>query len=330
MKQVNWGIIGCGDVTELKSGPAFNLVQNSKLVAVMRRNAAKAADYALRHNVPRWYSNADDLINDNEVNAIYVATPPSSHAEFTIKALSAGKPVYVEKPMALNYTQAREMLKTSENYNIPLFVAYYRRALPTFVKVKELLNANAIGKVRMVKIQLFKSMLSSENKNEEMPWRVKPEISGGGHFVDLASHQLDQLVFWFWPVEQVKSLAINQTGRYKEEDAVGVNILLPNNVLCNGMWNFNLPEYLNSDCIEIIGDKGSINLSCFDFKPVVLMNKDGSESWDFPKPKHVQQGLIELVAGEILGLTKSPSNGISGARTNQVLDKILNEYYNQK
>ena len=84
---INWGIIGCGKVTELKSGPAFSKVEGSRLVAVMRRNAALAEDYAKRHNVPRFYSNADDLINDGEVNAVYVATPPGSHKEYAIKEI---------------------------------------------------------------------------------------------------------------------------------------------------------------------------------------------------------------------------------------------------
>ena len=124
---INWGIIGCGKVTELKSGPAFSKVEGSRLVAVMRRNAALAEDYAKRHNVPRFYSNADDLINDGEVNAVYVATPPGSHKEYAIKALKAGKPVYIEKPMALNYGECLAINEAGRKYNLPVFVAYYRR-----------------------------------------------------------------------------------------------------------------------------------------------------------------------------------------------------------
>src|SRR5205085_8185937 len=102
MDKINWGIIGCGDVTEVKSGPAFNKVKNSSLVAVMRRNAVKAKDYAQRHNVPKWYTDANDLIADPKINAIYIATPPSSHEKYTLAVLDAGKPVYVEKPMSID------------------------------------------------------------------------------------------------------------------------------------------------------------------------------------------------------------------------------------
>src|SRR4051812_47809361 len=110
MKKIKWGIIGCGDVTEIKSGPAFNKINNSELVAVMRRNADKAADYARRHGVPKWYSDAQELINDPGINAIYIATPPQSHEAYTVQSLQAGKPVYVEKPMATDSAAAARML----------------------------------------------------------------------------------------------------------------------------------------------------------------------------------------------------------------------------
>ena len=108
---INWGIIGCGKVTEVKSGPAFNLANNSKLVAVMRRTGKLAEDYAYRHNVPKWYDNANDLINDPEVDAVYVATPPASHKDYALAVADANKIVYVEKPMALNYSECLEMIK---------------------------------------------------------------------------------------------------------------------------------------------------------------------------------------------------------------------------
>src|SRR3954452_17932800 len=148
MKTIKWGIIGCGDVTEVKSGPAFNKVSDSKLVAVMRRDAAKAEDYAKRHGVPKWYSNAYELINDPEINAIYVATPPLQHEEYTIAALEAGKPVYVEKPMAVDAAAAASMQKVALRTNMKLSVAHYRRAQPVFIKIKELLESGTIGEIK--------------------------------------------------------------------------------------------------------------------------------------------------------------------------------------
>lgn len=326
MEKVSWGIIGCGNVTEAKSGPAFNKVEKSCLTAVMRRNQDLAREYAERHHVPKYYSVADDLINDPDVNAVYIATPPDSHAELAIKALQAGKPVYVEKPMALNYADCLRMIEASESARVPLFVAYYRRALPGFLKVKELIDAGAIGKIRTVNLQLYKS-LTEEEKSANKPWRVSPLIAGGGHFVDLASHQLDYFDSLFGPVTEVVSLAKNQAGAYAAEDIVSASFLFENNVILTGSWCFSVPENLRRDTVEIIGEGGSIRFSTFDFLPIELETRYGMETFDFPKPLHVQQNLIQLIVNELLGEGKSPSTGLSAARTTRVIDQILEKYY---
>lgn len=325
MKQVKWGIIGCGDVTEVKSGPAFNLIDNSQLVAVMRRNADKAKDYAYRHGVKRWYDNADDLIKDSEVNAINVATPPNVHAELAIKALKAGKPVYVEKPMALNFVECQQMIQASEQYKTPLYVAYYRRALPGFLKVKSLIDQGAIGRVKLVNIRLHKPFNSSDNK--ELPWRVNPEVAGGGHFFDLASHQLDFIDFLFGPIQKVHAEALNQTGAYKAEDIVSATFTLPENILLNGQWCFTVPKHLDTDIMEIIGEKGSIRFSCFEFKAVELITKTGTELFDNERPNHVQQPLIKNVVEALLNKQSYDSNAVAASRTSWVMDQVVKKYY---
>ena len=131
---IRWGIIGCGNVTEIKSGPAFNKVPGSKLVAVMRRDAEKARDYAHRHGVAKWYADADDLINDPEVNAVYIATPPSSHEAYAIRSLRAGKPVYLEKPMTTDAAAARRIESVARETGVKISIAHYRRAQPLFRK----------------------------------------------------------------------------------------------------------------------------------------------------------------------------------------------------
>lgn len=323
---ITWGIVGCGDVTEVKSGPAFNRISDSRLLAVMRRNPALAKDYAERHGVPRWYDDAEELIHDPEVNAVYIATPPSSHAELSIKAMKAGKAVYVEKPMALNYAECQEMVRTSKENNVPLFVAYYRRALPGFLKVKQFIDKGKIGKVRTINLQLYKS-LSSEELSQNKPWRVIPAVAGGGHFVDLASHQLDFLDYVFGPIMGTSSLALNQAGAYAAEDIVSANFLFKNDLLATGSWCFTVPEYLQRDSIEIIGEEGSIRFSCFEFTPLELHTKQGIEYFDYPKPMHVQENLIQHIVMDLLGMGKSPSTGKTAARTSRVMELVLKDYY---
>lgn len=326
---IKWGIIGCGDVTELKSGPAFSKVKDSTLVAVMRRNASLAEDYARRHNVPRFYTNADDLINDKEINAIYVATPPASHSEYAIASIKAGKPVYIEKPMAVNYAECVKINAAAEKYKVPVFVAYYRRMLPGYLKVKELIENGSIGKVRFVQIQLFKAPTQEEIAGK-LPWRVDPEVSGGGHFFDLASHQLDYLDYLFGPIEKIRSIALNHAGLYKAEDFVTSSFVFPNNIAGTGTWSFSVSPESERDSIEITGDKGSIRFSTFNFEPIVLINSSGRQEFINERPEHVQYNLIEKVVQSLNGNGSSPSTGETGARTSKVLDEIVKYFYRKK
>ncbi len=319
--EVRWGIIGCGAVTEVKSGPAFRKVEGSDLVAVMRRDGAKAEDYARRHEVARWYDNAADLIADPNVTAIYVATPPSSHAEHTIAAARAGKPVYVEKPMADRYDRCVEMIDACDAAHVPLFVAYYRRSLPAFIEIRDLVRSGAIGQPRFVSVTLCQTPQNTANPST-LPWRVDPEISGGGYFYDLASHQLDFLDYLFGPVVKVAGHAANQAGWYAAEDIVSASFTFESGVLGNGLWCFTLPQRMSVDRTEIVGTAGSLVYSTFGHTPIRLHTERGAEDIVVEKPPHVEQPLIETVVAELRGHGQCPSTGRSGARTSWVMDQI--------
>ncbi len=326
---INWGIIGCGSVTEVKSGPAFNKVKDSRLIAVMRRNRDLAEDYARRHKVPKVYSDAYDLINDKEINAVYVATPPVNHAEYAIASIKAGKPVYIEKPMALNFAECQKINNTAEKHKVPVFVAYYRRALPGFLMVKDLIEKGSIGKVRFVQLQLFKSPSKDETEGN-LPWRVDPVISGGGHFFDLGSHQLDWLDYVFGPVRNVRSIVLNQAGLYKAEDFVTAEFLMGNDIVGTGTWCFNASLESGRDTIEIVGDSGSISFSSFSFIPIVLKTGSGTKQFINERPEHVQLNLIGKIVQSLHGKGTSPSTGLTAARTCKVMDEIVAEYYKTK
>ncbi|RWU10029.1 Gfo/Idh/MocA family protein [Pedobacter chitinilyticus] len=319
MNEIKWGIIGCGDVTEVKSGPAFNKVPHSKLVAVMRRDAAKAEDYAKRHGVPKWYSNASDLINDPEVNAIYIATPPLQHEEYTIAALAAGKPVYVEKPMALNGQAAQNMANAAHQYGVKLVVAHYRRSQPLFLKIKSLLAANTIGEVRFVDLKMLQPKASNIIANSEENWRINPAISGGGLFHDLAPHQLDLMLYYFGEVKQFNGLANKKDPTEPVEDLVTGHILFENGVVFNGLWCFSAPQNEQTDLCEIYGSKGKISFSIFG--QFIKVNLNGEEeSINFEPLPHVEQPMIEQVVAYFRGESENPCSAEEALKTMKLMD----------
>jgi len=291
METINWGIIGCGDVTEKKSGPAFNKVPGSKLVAVMRRDADKAADYAHRHGVRKWYSDADELMNDEEVNAIYVATPPSSHFDYAIAALQKGYPVYVEKPVTLNADQAQQLADAVQQYNGKLIVAHYRRRLPMFLKIKELLEQHAIGEVRTVQLRLWQSRKPALVTKGSPNWRTQPNLSGGGYFHDLAPHQLDLMLYFFGQPAYYQGFGFNQAQDNEADDHISGSILFENKVVVNGSWCFNVAETENVDYCEIIGSEGSISFAVFG-STVTVKDESGEETINFEQPENIQLPMI--------------------------------------
>jgi predicted dehydrogenase len=322
--EVRWGILGVGDVCEVKSAPAMNIVNDSRLVAVMRRDARLAADYARRHAVPRWYSDATALIGDPEVNAIYIATPPYAHKELALQAAAAGKPVYVEKPMARTYKECQAMIAACRDANVALHVAYYRRALPHFAKIKELLTSGVIGEVRNVRIELNQQLLPQVVGDLEHNWRVNPEIAGGGYFYDLASHQLDLLDWILGPIETACGVVANQAGQYPAEDTVTAAFRFQSGVPGSGSWCFATGQAAVKDETTIIGSEGQITFATFGAGRFVLhTNANGEQAFEFELPEHIQHNLIEVVVNDLLGKGNSPSTGESAARTNRVIDEIF-------
>ena len=323
MNTINWGIIGCGDVCEMKSGPGFQKAANSALVAVMRRDHAKARDYAARHHVPKYYTDADSLIADPEVNAVYVATPPSTHLEYAVRAMRAGKPVYVEKPMAMNFAECREMLKTSEKTGQKLFVAFYRRALPYFLKVKELLDSGAIGNPLTVGVQYFRKPSETDIDPQTHTWRVKKEIAGGGYFYDLAPHTLDILDFLLGEIDDAQAFTGNLGGFYEVEDSISAVFRFHSGVQGMGQWCFVSSAAAERDTVEITGTKGALCFNTFAFAPIKLITGGNTEFFQPEHPPHIQQPLIQSIVNDLRGEGKCPSTGVSGARTAWVMDKMF-------
>ena len=287
-KEIRWGFIGCGEVTEKKSGPAFNLVAGSRIWAVMSRSKEKASSYAERHDIPRWYTDAQQLINDPEVNAIYIATPPSSHATYAIMAMKAGKPVYVEKPLASSYLDCQRINRVSEQTHVPCFVAYYRRYLPYFQKVKELVEKGAIGKVTSVQIRFACPPRDLDYNSTALPWRVQRDIAGGGYFYDLAPHQIDLLQEIFGPIVRAKGFSSNRGGLYETEDTVSAAFQFADGLPGSGSWCFVSHESARTDRIELIGDRGQLHFSVFTYEPIVMRNEQGRQEFHVENPEHVQ------------------------------------------
>ena len=322
-KEIRWGFIGCGEATERKSGPAFGMIDRSRVVAVMRRNAEKAADYARRHGVPKWYTDPVELVSDPEVNAIYIATPPSTHATYAIMAMKAGLPVYVEKPLAADYEDCCRIMRMSEVTGVPCFVAYYRRYLPYFQKVFDMVKKGAVGKVLNVQIHFAVPPRDLDYNRSNLPWRVQADIAGGGYFYDLAPHQIDLLQQMFGPIVEASGFKANRGGLYTTEDTVSACFRFADGLPGSGSWCFVADETSREDNSFIIGDGGKLRFSVFTYDPIILYNTSGRQYFQPENPEHVQLPLIQNVVEHLQDKAVCQCDCVSATPVNWVMDRIL-------
>ncbi|WP_421801923.1 Gfo/Idh/MocA family protein [Flagellimonas sp.] len=317
---LRWGVIGCGSVAEKKSVPAYKSTTGFRVDMVMRRDAQKAEDYAKRHHIPKWTTNADEIINNPNIDAVYVATPPDTHKFYALKVAAAGKVCCVEKPMAPTYEDSLVIYEAFQAKNIPLFIAYYRRSLPRFLKIKHWLDNGLIGEVRH--IHWHKTKAPNEiDLSKKYNWRTDATIARGGYFDDLASHGLDLFVFLLGNIKNANGLGTNQLDLYSAFDAVAANWIHENGITGTGSWNFG--TYHRTDKVEIFGSMGSIRFAVLDEAPIELENASGLQVLEIPHPAHIQEFHVENIKNYLLQESKHPSTGKTSLHTSWVMEKIL-------
>jgi predicted dehydrogenase len=314
---IRWGIIGAGNVCEVKSGPGFYKTESSQLLAVMRRNAAKAQDFAQRHNVPLWYDKAEDILNHPEIDAVYIATPPVFHKDYAIAALKAGKHVYIEKPVTLSATECDDIIRAQQQASTKVCVAHYRRYVPCFLKFKELVHSGAIGTPLMVSINLLRPAPTAVT---EEYWRVYPAISGGGIFHDLAPHQLDFMLQCFGDIEYATGFGYNQRKFTLADDCLLGSAKFLSGVAFQGRWHFAARVEDKIDICEVLGTTGKLSINFFGDMAIHLQNADGAQEIRIPNPQHMQQPMIEQVNAYLRGERDNPCSLQDAKKVMQLMD----------
>ena len=320
---IKWGFIGCGEATERRALPAFAALENSEVVAVMSRTPARARAFAERHGIERWYTDAQNLVTDPDVDAVYIATPPSTHSTYAVMALMAGKAVYVEKPLAINYDECLRINRVAAAQHQACFVAYYRRYLPYFQRVKELIDSGVIGRVLTAQIRFAAPPREMDSSKTDLPWRLQPDIAGGGYFYDLAPHQIDIMQQLFGPIVEAMGFPANRGGLYKTEDTVAATMRFHDGMPASGTWCFVAHESAREDRILVIGDKGQLSFSVFTYNPIHIQNEQGEQHIVVENPKNVQYPLLRNIVDHLQGRNICTCDSVSATSTNWVIDRIL-------
>lgn len=320
---IRWGVVGLGDVAEKKGGPALYRAHGSTLAAVMSRDLDKARAFATRHGAIfandgiRAYDSLENLLKDTAVDAIYIATPPFLHCEQAIACARAGKHVLVEKPMAMNGAECDAMIAAAHTSGTHLHVAYYRRFWPRPIAVKTLITDGAIGTILGVRLQMCA-------KSGTDSWRVRPDVAGGGHFVDVGSHRLDMIQYLCGEIVSAVGFSDNQLALHEAENDVVLALRFANRAIGSASFHFHtLPP---KDAMEIYGSDGTIVCDPFDGADIVVRRGADAPvilSFSNPSPSHLPfvEALVDVYRNAPHAVAHV--TGEVGARTTKLMETVL-------
>ena len=320
MATLRWGILGCGDVAEYKGGPPLYTVDDSELIAVMRRDRTKAEDFAKRHSAKRAYSDIDDLLADDELNAIYIATPPYLHYEHTLRVAEAGKHILCEKPMAMTVEECQRMVDTCHDAGVTLMLAYYRNFYPNIVKMKALMDEGAIGDVVLARVN--HTGFYDPSRHELSSWRVNRDVSGGGVLMDLGSHRISLLQYLMGDIESVEGYAETVYLDIEVDDSTVFTLRFEGgaHAVVNVNWNVGV----SIDDVEVYGTEGALRCSPLNSGNLTLETKSAGrvEMNQTPLP-HTHTGLVEDFLNHLKTGEPIRCSGESGLQTNAIIAEIM-------
>ncbi len=321
MKKIKWGLIGAGDIVRKRVVSALQNAENSELISVSRSQSDLAQSFAEEFGIPKWFADWRELIADNEIDAVYIATPVFLHKDQTILAAQNGKHVLCEKPMALNVAECEEMIQACETNNVKLSIAYYRHFYPLIEKVKQLIESDEIGKPVLAQINAFEYVDISEDHPHF--WFLQKEKSGGGPMMDFGCHRLEVLNNLFGKVESVKSIVSNKHFNREVEDTASAIMEFENGTIANLTVTHSAFE--PQDTLDIYGDKGSIHIPVLNKGELRIRTKDGDRLELCPPHNYLHQPLAADFIESIIDNRNPKVSGEIGKYIAELEEKIYQE-----
>jgi predicted dehydrogenase len=318
MSILKWGLIGCGDISERRVAPALRDLPNCELVAVNRQDYSKAESFAKKFGAKRWYEDWSDLINDDEIDAVYIATPVYLHAEQTIAAARAGKHILCEKPMAMSVAECDAMIEATSLHNVTLGVAYYRHFYPVVFQIKELIKNGNIGQIVTVLIKAFSHY--NPSPGEPRYWLLEPEKSGGGPMMDFGCHRIEVLLDVFGPIKKTTSIVNRLHFERQVEDSATAFFEFDSGV--HGILSAHHSVFESKDSIEIYGTAGSLYIENLNKGELRITTKDGERTEHLPPHANLHLPHIENFTQAVFKNEQPGVNGEQGRAVSVVLDEI--------
>lgn len=321
MKKLRWALVGCGDIARKRVAPALRDLDNCEFVGVCRQHPDLAEDFAKKFGAKKYYNSTGELVDDDEIDAVYVATPVYLHAEQTIAAAKAKKHILCEKPMALNPAQCDRMLKACRKNNVKLGIAYYRHFYPIIARVKQIIEAGEIGKPVLLQINAFEYF--NPPKDHHRHWFVEKDKAGGGPMFDFGCHRIELLLNILGQVKSVKGFFSNAVFDIEVEDTATAHFTFERGA--NAVLNVTRAGFEAADTLDIYGDKGSIHIPVLNDAAMIVKTAAGQRTELHPPHPNVHLPMIDDFTQAVLD-DQRPAIGPDIAREiNRILQLIYND-----
>jgi predicted dehydrogenase len=319
---VGWGLVGCGDIAAKRVAAALAQADGSTLVTVARARAALAAEFAERHGARRWQADWRDVLEDPEVDAVYLATPAHLHAEQATAAAEAGKHVLCEKPMALDAAGCERMIAAARAHGVRLGVAYYRHHYPVVARLRELLASGEIGEPVLAQVQAFEPF--DPGPDHPRAWLMRRSESGGGPMADFGCHRIEVLLDLLGPVAEVHGFPDNV--RYKErevEDTCVAHLRFREGAVAVLAVTHAALE--SRDTLEILGTRGSAQVSVLNQGALRVLTGGGTREEQHPPHPNLHQPLVEDFVAAVREDREPAVTGEVGLEVARVMARIYGE-----
>ncbi len=296
MKKIRWGLIGCGDISRKRVAPALRDLPTVDFLAVSRARAELAQEFAEEFGARKWYADWRELLADDEIDAVYIATPVHLHAEQTIAAAEAGKHILCEKPMAMNVAECDRMIAACAANNVRLSIAYYRHFYPVVARVKEILASGEIGKPVLAQINAFE--FNDMKSADPRYWFFTKEKSGGGPMMDFGCHRIEVLTNIFGAIVDVQAFTDNLLFNRVVEDTSAAFFKFASGM--RATLTVTHAAHESQDTLDIFGSEGSLHITKLNQGDLRIVTKSGERQELHSPHDNIQLPSIEDFTNAIL------------------------------
>ncbi len=323
--KLGWGLIGCGDIARKRVAPALRDLMECDLVAVSRGRSELAESFAREFGAKKWYANWQELLLDDEIDAVYVATPVDLHAAQTIAAAEAGTHVLCEKPLALTVGECDQMLAACRANNVKLGVAYYRHFYPVVARIKEVIESGEIGTPAMAQINAFEWFNPASDHSRA--WLLNKQRAGGGPMFDFGCHRIEVLTNILGPITGVKAMTANVLFTREVEDTATALFQFERGTC--GVLTVTHAAYEPRDTLDIFGSQGSIHVPVLNEGTLRVVSTQDERIESHPPAANWHAPLIQDFVAAVFDDREPAVNGETGRSVAMIEEQIYNPTSNQ-